>query len=199
LSAGSLWLGAAAFYFLRVRRESRQAREDLANKLSGASLHSDEDLARIVEKYPTSKAAAIRYAEWSERRNRWDEAVWRWTAMTRRFPKDPTGYLRCGGALRAAGRFDDADAILFMLQRRFPDHTDVYSALAWVAHGRTDWPEAARRWAAVRERDPLQIAAYIHGAAALRQAGRLDDAARLLDEARRRFPHSQEVKAFIER
>jgi tetratricopeptide (TPR) repeat protein len=197
LLAGSIWTGALVYHVLGARRENRRGREKKAAKLSADFVHSDRDLARIVEIYPTSKLAAIRYVEWAENRKDWDEALRRWAAMTERFPNDPTGFIRWGGALRRAGRFDDADTMLLKAQRQFPNCVEVYTAMAWVAQGRKDWPEEARRWAVVRDRNPLEIAAYTHGAAALRRAGRPDDASAVLDEARMRFPESPVIKSSI--
>jgi predicted Zn-dependent protease len=114
-------------YALRTRRENRQARRYRAAQLSGDVIHSDRELANIAADYPESEIAATRYAEWAERRSEWDEALSRWAAMIERFPNDPAGYVRQGRALSAAGRFDDADAVLLKTQRRFPKYGGVCS------------------------------------------------------------------------
>src|SRR5262249_50874939 len=59
---------------------------------------------------------------------------------------------------------------------RFPRHPDLSVQHAWIASGRQDWDEAARRWRLVRKRAPTRIEGYQHGARALWQAGRTEEA-----------------------
>jgi tetratricopeptide (TPR) repeat protein len=58
---------------------------------------------------------------------------------------------------------------------------------------RRDWLNAARSWETVRSLSPDHAPAYVGGANALRQAGRLDDAERLLAEAATRFPDHEGI------
>src|SRR5690554_2477466 len=64
------------------------------------------------------------------------------------------------------------------------------SAIAWArrAMRNSNWQDAAERWAIVREVYPWQEAAWVQAAAAHRRLEEFDVSARLLNEARQRFP-----------
>jgi len=61
-------------------------------------------------------------------------------------------------------------------------------ARAWAANARCDWPDALRRWAAVRTRFPANPAGPLGAGLALRGCGRIDDAEAILGEATERRP-----------
>lgn len=64
------------------------------------------------------------------------------------------------------------------------------AALAWArrAMRNSNWQDATERWAIVREVYPRQVAAWVQAAAAHRRLEEFDASARLLNEARQRFP-----------
>ena len=53
---------------------------------------------------------------------------------------------------------------------------------------RRDWALASERWGELRRTFPDDASGYVRGAAALRNAGRLDEAEALAREAVSRFP-----------
>jgi tetratricopeptide (TPR) repeat protein len=57
-----------------------------------------------------------------------------------------------------------------------------------VSHARRDWPEAVQRWEIVRGEFPNEPLSYTLATAALREAGRLDEAGALAASAREHFP-----------
>jgi predicted Zn-dependent protease len=79
-------------------------------------------------------------------------------------------------AFRHAGRVAEIDDILAAGVARLPDEPSLAIAYAWAAHNRADWPEAAARWAAARDRFPDEREPVLRGAEALEAAGRADEA-----------------------
>ena len=66
-------------------------------------------------------------------------------------------------------------------------------AAAEVARERDDLPEALRIWDRIRSRFPVDPEAFRRSATALRSAGRLDEAERILREGRAHFPGDVEL------
>src|SRR5580700_6139242 len=91
-------------------------------------------------------------------------------------------------ALRELRRFDEADALLADAIARLPDRRAPLIEHAWLASARRDWPEAARRWALVRERFPDAGEAYLRGAQAASASWQHAEAEALLAAAMDRFP-----------
>ena len=63
-------------------------------------------------------------------------------------------------------RFDEAEATLASLIASDPSDASAAVWHAWVAHGRGDWPEAARRWEKVRKNWPEHEDGYFGGGGA---------------------------------
>jgi len=78
--------------------------------------------------------------------------------------------------------------LLAQAWERFPGDLRVLHDLARSAEARHDWAEAERRWQKYIELDPDLWWPYIDRARAVREQGRLDEAANLLIEAGDRFP-----------
>src|SRR5438067_4514030 len=95
--------------------------------------------------------------------------------------------LKSALALRDAGRLDEAEASLVEIVEQFPTEPRPQIELAAISHFRRDWTEAAQRWEIVRGEFPDEPLAYTLAAAALREAGRLDEAERLATTAHERF------------
>lgn len=123
----------------------------------------------------------------------WPEALRRWSAIRERFPDQPQAYSGAAIAHRNSGDFDQADALLQTALQRFPDVVWLTFEHGWVAHVRRDWPEAARRWEVVRARAPDVLVGYTAGATALRELGRREEAAAMLQDAAQRFPDDLHV------
>ena len=102
--------------------------------------------------------------------------------------RDLPSYISSAVGLRNAGRFDDAEKLLVEAVERFPTEPRPQIELAVVSHVRRDWPEAVQRWAIIRDAFPNEPLSYTLAAAALREAGRFDEAEALGGSARERFP-----------
>jgi tetratricopeptide (TPR) repeat protein len=145
-------------------------------------------LADGAARFPTDIGFAIESAWAAHRRGDFAGAAARFALVRQDLPNHPVGFTGAALALRDSGDFAGADALLCEAIARLPDEPGPSVDHAWVAHVRRDWPEAAARWQRVRERHEALSVGYTAGAVALREAGRLDDAAALLDEATARFP-----------
>jgi capsular polysaccharide biosynthesis protein len=102
--------------------------------------------------------------------------------------QSPNALVGLSAALRALGRFDEADAVLARATEKFPDDQWVAIGSAQTALERRDWVEAARRWQTVKQRFPHYARAYTGRAEALIESGQFEEAERVLTEAADRFP-----------
>jgi tetratricopeptide (TPR) repeat protein len=145
-------------------------------------------LTDAADRFPGIYPVASEFAWLAAVRGDWNAALDRWTAALHRFADQAeprTGQVR---ALRELQRFDEAEAALEQALGRFPDHAALIFESAMLAHDRADWPQAAARWAEVRERQPNEAAGWRLGAVAADHLGQREEAAALLDEAARRSP-----------
>src|ERR1700746_1401945 len=69
-------------------------------------------------------------------------SVWGWVQA--RFPDEPLGYFGNGTVLRQLNKLHDAEVVLAEGRAKFPADEKIAVAYAWVAHHRSDWPEAHR-------------------------------------------------------
>lgn len=153
-------------------------------------------LAAAIEHFPDEGRLRFEYAVAAAERADWPAAAERWEALRSRFADQPAGYLGGAAAMREQGRLDAAEALLAEAVARFPEEQKAAVEHGWSANRRRDWPEAVRRWEAVRQRYPDAVEGYCGAAQALRQLRRFDDAAVVVSEAMRRLPESPE--AYVE-
>jgi len=149
---------------------------------------SEAHMLDVVNRFPRSYGPALLYAQQAHGRRDFEEAARRYRVAINCDPRDIRAYMGAALALREAGRFDEAEALLLQARRRFRSAQPVYVDLAVIAHERQDWPEAVRRWEALRKRFPMAEVGYTLGADSLRNAGRAADADAVLAEAAARFP-----------
>ena len=114
-------------------------------------------------------------------------------AITQAHPGHAAGHLACAEALMAAGRHDQADAMLQPFLSAKPPHPDIMIRYALSASSRSDWNEALRRWDQVLAELPELQAAGINRALALRALGRLDEADDALCRIRLSLPDNYDV------
>jgi tetratricopeptide (TPR) repeat protein len=133
----------------------------------------------------------IAAAEDAAGRRDWPLAVHLWQAALDLAPRNPEPFLGAVAALRGAGYQDDAERLLGDVAGRFPWSRHVATAYAASAHARADWPAAVDRWAGMQDAFPDYPFAFLQGAQALREAGRLDEAETLLEMATQRFPDDE--------
>jgi Flp pilus assembly protein TadD len=155
---------------------------------AGQTDEAEALLADALSRFPDDREAAVQYAGLANRRGGWEEAVERWDAVRQRFPDEIIGYWAAAQALRQLRRFGEAEALLLQAMERLPDHPEPLVEYALIAHELGDWPEAIRRWEAVRQRLPDRIEGYVVAAEALAQARRFEEAEVLVGEGRRHFP-----------
>lgn len=152
---------------------------------------ADALLHEAAERFPDQPALAIEWARLGEHHSDRSEAVRRWDLVRQRFPEQLAGHVGAAQALREAGRFDEAEALLAGALGRFPDEGLLRFEHAVVAAAREDWPAATERWASLRARFPEQPAGYVAGAVALREQGRRAGAEALLADAIAHFPEDR--------
>ncbi len=152
---------------------------------------ADEAEAVLVEaqqRHPGEAALPIDYAEVAYERRDWALARSRFEIVRDRFPTVWWSYKRIADALRAAGRADEAEAMVLDGQRIAPDAAPLFIDHAELAFERRDWALALSRFEIVRERFPGEWWLYKRIAEASREVGRLDEAEAVLLDGQRRCP-----------
>ena len=152
-------------------------------------LDEAEGLAcEAMKRFPDRPGGWVQWAGVAMRRGDWALASERWGELRRAFPDHTAGYIRGAAALRNAGHLDKAEGLACEAMKRFPDRPGGWIQWAGVAMRRGDWTLASERWGELRLAFPDDPTAYVRGAAALRNAGRPDEAEALEREAASRFP-----------
>jgi tetratricopeptide (TPR) repeat protein len=84
-----------------------------ALRLAEFGRHAEADaVLRIAnDRFPDEVWPTLEFANIAHARQDWNEAVARWEAVRRRFPRESAGYDRGSEALRAAGRDEEANAL----------------------------------------------------------------------------------------
>jgi tetratricopeptide (TPR) repeat protein len=109
------------------------------------------------------------------------------------FPGALAAYLGGAVAHRRAGEFEEAETLYTAAFTRFTDNLSLFRDYAWTAEERRDIPEAIRRWGTVQAQFPDDPIGHIRGGVLLLHSHRFDEADRVLGEAVRRFPESEEA------
>lgn len=150
---------------------------------------------QTIKKLGLQPASLIQYARIADMRRDWAEAALRWKAVYELAPTTPIGYVRGAAAFVELAQFEDAEEVLRLaltsVEERF--YREVLLPYANLAHMRSDWPEAARRWSMVRARFDRESAGYWRGSEALRLAGYLAEAGKALEPALFMFGEDPDV------
>lgn len=152
-------------------------------------------LGEAMQRFAAEPAPRIEYAWLAHRARNWPEAARRWEEVRKHHPDQTVGFTAGAIALRELRRFDAAEALLAEALARFPGDRGALNEHAWLAVAQREWPQAARRWALVRERFPDNPEAYLRGAQALSSMWRHDEAEALLSDAIGRFPQDSGIAA----
>ncbi len=115
---------------------------------------------------------------------RWAEAIAAWEPYSRLAPDDSEAWGLLTLCYREAGRLDDADRTGSALVDRFSDNWRIVTEWALVPFATRDWPEAARRWAFVRDHFPDNVDALARSASVAEELGDHIGAAGFLEAAR---------------
>ncbi len=165
----------------RIERAGGGAAEDFARAAMALRRLGRFDTAEAVigkglQRTPDHPELLVDHAWLALERGQVDEAEQRWQTVMARLPDEPTGPVGMGVTLLRLGRHDAAEAVFAAAQPRFPNHKPLLLEWAQAAHRRGDWAEAVQRWeiALWRGVNPGQVVARL--VAALREAGRLDEA-----------------------
>jgi tetratricopeptide (TPR) repeat protein len=172
-------------------------RPGLVQLAAGRLAEAETALAAAVERYPDNVEALTEHAFVAQLQGRWPAALARWERVIMRYPELSLPRRFCAAALLELGRYREAETVLAPALRMFPDDLELVVTQAWIAtRGRTDLRAAVELWETVRSRAAERLEGYHGAAAALIEAGRLDEADALLNTAVERFP--AEVAAAIE-
>ena len=155
-----------------------------AGRLDEAEALAQEAVAR----FPEVVLSHLTLAHVTMRRRDWALARERWAKLRDAFPQRAEGFSGGVEAAMEAGRLDEAEALAREAVARFPEHAEGHLMLARVAMRRRDWTRARERWAKLRDAFPLHADGFSGGAKAAMEAGRLDEAETLAQEAVARFP-----------
>jgi tetratricopeptide (TPR) repeat protein len=113
-----------------------------------------------------------------------------WDAAAKSFPEEAVPLLGRGDVLWEMKLLDEAEAVFIQAAERFPDNLWANLKVALIAAHRQDWVEAFRRSKALLDRFPDASEGHVSLGAALREAGRLDEADAILEAAVARFPEA---------
>ena len=188
LEEGQRWAEAEACWrhFLALDDSQSWAHTALA-----ASLNQQD---RGDEAEAVLRAAAVRFpqqiehwtylAQAAERRERWDEAAEYWRHSHALPDRGASVDWALVAVLMRQHRWEEAETGPSSAQERFPDEAMVFASRhAQMAEQRLDWPLALRRWESFSVRFPDEWLGHGGQIGALRQIGRVDDAARLIEAA----------------
>jgi Flp pilus assembly protein TadD len=115
---------------------------------------ADAVLEAATAQFPDASFVWTNHAVTADERGDREEALRRWQAVFERFRHEAIAYAGLGAALKMLGRMAEADALMQQGMQLFPDDPNLAINHAWVAVARGDWPEAVRRWTALRARWP---------------------------------------------
>jgi tetratricopeptide (TPR) repeat protein len=132
----------------------------------------EEGIARTPESVPL----LVHYADAAAQRKDWDTAARRWHAARTRAPERIDLAVAQIGALRQAGRLDEAEVLARQAVAVQPTDPDLNTSMAAVAAARDDWATVASCLRRVTETTPRNLSAWIGLTAALVRQERLDEA-----------------------
>jgi predicted Zn-dependent protease len=152
-----------------------------ATALRNAGLPDEAEslLTEGIQRFPADPGLLIELAWAAHHRKDWVVAAERWETVRARFPQFAVAWSAGATALRHAGLPDEADRIV---RDGIARHAEPGLLVEYAQNAvyQRNWPEAVLRWEQYREQHPDDMLGYVRGAQALREAGRLDDAAALL-------------------
>jgi len=155
---------------LRERHPQGFVGAALALNELGRADEAEALLANGRFRYPTYPQIATTQAHIAEVTGNTAEALRRWAVVRERFPLERFGYEGAIKLLRKQQEWAKADEIAEQAIRRFPAGDWPLAEYANIARERRDWPEAAKRWAAVLAAFPNKQYAASLQAEAIRMA-----------------------------
>lgn len=166
-----------------------------ATALSAARRYDEaDDVFRLgTIRFPLDIGLAIHRGWVAMQRGDPEAASRLWEDIRRTFPDALPGYLEGVANFWHRGLLAEADVLATEAIARFPRSPPLRLQYCSIANARTDWVEAARRWAVMREMYPNLAAGYLQGVVALWQLGTMAEADAVLAEGVRRCPAHLEM------
>lgn len=128
------------------------------------------------------------YARLAESRGDTGEALKRWAEVKAEHPGSPLGYTGAAKVLIQAGRLGEAEGVLSVAVRSFPDDADTMFTSAWLALTRQDGETGLKRWRSIAERFDDSPGVRVGLANAMRQVGDAVGAETCIAEGIEKFP-----------
>jgi predicted Zn-dependent protease len=188
-----IWVALVYATVRRLRNTSASEREhSLWGQLQSAAW-SDKFVESLLQNNPASAVVLRQYLANARDRQDWPEALRRAELFLKRLPSSAEARLAYIDVLAAAGRRDEAEALLDRLHSRRPFNAEVTLRWARMPAVRSDWDEVARRFATLRRRAPRRMEGYAEGADALVHLGRSAEAEPIIERGMRKFPESSRM------
>lgn len=145
-------------------------------------------LKAAMQRFPEDLVSLIDYAFVAHLQRNWHKAALRWERVRQRIPERIEAYVYGAMALRELGKEAEAEELVEVGLKRFPDTLSLHRQYAEAAHRRRDWVQSRARCQTLRQLFPDEPLGYQCGAwAALRQYV-LEEAEQLLAKAMQRWP-----------
>ncbi len=135
----------------------------------------------------------LRAAAFAAHGRDWAEAARCWERYRETFPDDVDGFFFGTIALRDSGQLAEADRLVSRALPMFPEQPALFVEHGLVALVMRDWPEARRRFAAVRRQFPDVLAGYVRGAEVAHNQGAHQEALDLMGAGVRRAPDDRSL------
>jgi predicted Zn-dependent protease len=150
-------------------------------------------LRTALRRLPRDPDILAAWADQAARQKDWAEAARRYAHVRQLGPERRDGYEAGASVLISDGRGDEAEAVIAEGLRRLPEVWEMWRAAARVADRLGNHDVAIRRWEALRDQFPGEPSGFVGGAEALALAGRGEDAAALIRQARDFFPGNKTI------
>jgi len=195
---------AASDEWAAVRHEDPQdprgyAGGGLTSRRLGAFDAADAIYRSGLERIGHDPDLLMGYALSAHHRQEWTEALKRWDPLLARHPQLPGPRRFAAEALLELGRPAEAAAVLAPAARLYPADPDIAVLEAWIVTRSGEAGKAEQRWSELRMRLPDCIDGFLGGAEVARDAGRLDAAEALLQDAAARFPDDPRIAVELAR
>ena len=151
-----------------------QARREIDMRIALDSRgNSERGLLELIDEYPQYSLPSVRWAATKLGANTWVEALQRSEVVIAKFPREASGYVIKLKAFVGLEQIDEADRLGADILLKFPTDVEANIEHAWIAHRMSNWAEADRRWARVRQHAPSLPQGYVQGFEAQVRLGNL--------------------------
>ena len=142
---------------------------------------------------PSDTRDDLRLAAFSAHGRDWNEAARAWELYRTHFPDDPDGFVFGTVSLREAGEHARAEALADSVLDVFAGHSRLFVERGLICFMTRDWPEAKRRFDAIRRKFPHEIDGYVRGSEVALNMGEHEEALALTEAVVQRHPDSRNL------